>query len=173
MPSSDSHLLQWPRATIAHRTLPLPQNAYETAPSIPLSKQAFIYNHGPPTPPPSTSEMNGLPYPAQHHHHLQQQRAHEVSYPVRTNLPVPQAAVKPNKKPVQSTEETYIKSSPPGISNLVQGEPTGRQSPSHSNGVTKAFKLPSSINAPQVDLPTLAAEVSWPSDTVTSIMRLI
>jgi hypothetical protein len=65
------------------------------------------------------------------------------------------------QKPVEAVvPEKYIKSSPPGISNLVQGEPQGRQSPSHSSTITTAFKLPSSIKAPQSNLPQLAAEVS-------------
>ena len=142
--TSDSHLLPWPRAPISHRTLPLPSNAYESA----ATKQVS-YQTGPPTPP-ATQEM---PYS------LPQLSHHEVSYPVRPHVPASQSVVSSQKKPVESTTEKYIKSSPPGISNLVQGEPQGRQSPSHSSAITAAFKLPSSINAPQASLPQLAAEV--------------
>jgi hypothetical protein len=110
--------------------------------------------------------MNGLPYPLQ-------QRAHEVSYPVRSHVVAPQPVVNWNTKPVESTTAgKFIKSSPPGISNLVQGEPQGRQSPSNNTAVTAAFKLPSSIKAPQANLPQLAAEVSIIRD-MSEEVRLI
>jgi hypothetical protein len=147
--TSDPHLHPWLPSKASRRTLPLPSNTYEP---YPVSKQAFAYNTGPPTPP-STSDMNmnGLPYSGQ--------RRQEISYPVRTQFPPAQAASNTYKEPVDSSS-TYIKSSPPGISNLVQAEPQGRQSPSHSNTITSAFRLPSSIKAPQASLPQLAAEVS-------------
>lgn len=146
--TSDSHLLPWSR----YRTLPLPQTGYGSGPA-----KSFSLSPGPLTPPPSTFEMNGLPYPIQ-------QRAQETSYPVRTHVPVVQSVPSSYEKAVQVTTEKYIKSSPPGISNLIQGEPEGRQSPSHNSVITTAFKLPSSINAPQANLPQLAAEASSSPD---------
>lgn len=143
--TSDSHHYLWP-SKASHRTLPLPSNAYDP---YAVSKQAFTYNNGPPTPP-STKEMNGLPYLGR--------RGQEISYPVRIQNPVAQAVLGTDRGSVESSA-TYIKSSPPGISNLVSGEPQGRQSPSHNSTITSAFKLPSSIKAPQANLPQLAAEV--------------
>jgi hypothetical protein len=150
--TSDPHLHPWPPSKASHRTLPLPPNPYDLYSG---SKQAFAYNSGPPTPPP-TSEMNGLPYPGQ--------RGPEISYPVRTQIPIAQPTSNAYKESAGSSN-TYIKSSPPGISNLVQAEPQGRQSPSHGLTITSAFKLPSSIKAPQASLPQLAAEVRSPNET--------
>ena len=165
--TSDSHLLPWPqRAAPSSRTLPLPQNTYDA--SLAVSKQSFVYNQGPLTPPPSTVDMNGLPYPAQ-------QRAQEVSYPVRPHIPAQHVASNGYQSAAVEAPapEKYIRSSPPGISNLVQGEPQGRQSPSHNNAITAAFKLPSSIKAPQSNLPQLAAEVSYFRDSDLQSSKLM
>ncbi|KIW03488.1 uncharacterized protein PV09_05255 [Verruconis gallopava] len=149
--ASETHLQPWPYSKASHRTLPLPPSTYEQQQQQPVSKQAFLYNNGPPTPP-LTSDMNGL---AQSAH-----RGHQLSYPVRTQVPATHAAATAAQESLPQASNAYIKSSTPGISNLAQAEPHGRQSPSHINTISTAFRLPSSIQAPQANLPQLAAETA-------------
>lgn len=148
--TSDSHLHPWTPTTVAQRTLPPPPTF------DPYHKNAFGYNNGPPTPPPTT-EMNGLP-PLPIHG----QRPQEMSYPVRLHAPsqAPASMYGAGPVPTTSNSNVYLKSSPPTITTLAQAEPDERSSPSNTHISSPAFKLPSTIKVPQENLPQLAAEVS-------------